>query len=129
MKKQLNEQFKRMQLLAGLITESQYEAEKKMLSENEDIKEKVYSYLNSNEIMQFTGVTSFTTCNEDDWEKVKKYIEGYPNNRFSSSGKQSFLANNEDVTEQDFDKYYDEWLDYIEDERNMESRNQQDFNF
>jgi hypothetical protein len=34
MKKLINEQFKRMQLLAGLITESQYEAEKKMLSEN-----------------------------------------------------------------------------------------------
>jgi len=102
---------------------------RRMLNENEDIKEKVYNYLNSNEIMQFTGVTSFKTCDEDDWEKVKKYIEGNPNNRFSSSGKQGFLANNEDVTEQDFDKYYDEWLDYIEDERNMESRNQQDFNF
>jgi len=114
--------------LAEKVTEV-LKQHRRILKENEAIKEKVYDYLTSNEIKQETGVTSFTTCDEDDWEKVKKYIEGNPNNRFSSSGKQSFLANNEDVTEQDFDKYYDEWLDYIEDERNMESRNQQDFNF
>jgi len=98
------------------------------INESEDtIKERIYDYLYSNNISQDTGVTSFTTCDEDDWEKVKNYINGKGIN--GVTGKQSFLANNEDVTPQQFDKYYDEWLDYIEDERNMESRNQQDYNY
>jgi hypothetical protein len=97
------------------------------LQENENSKEKIYDFLYSNEIMQDTGVTSFTTCDENDWEKVKNYINGKGIN--GTTGKQSFLANNEDVTEEEFDKYYDEWLDYIEDQRADESRNQQDLNF
>ena len=100
---------------------------RRSLKENENIKDKIYDFLNSDEIEQDTGVTSFTTCDEDDWEKVKNYINGRGINGIT--GKQSFLANNEDVTEQDFDKYYDEWLDYIEDQRADESRNQQDYNY
>lgn len=100
---------------------------RRSLKENENIKDKIYDFLYSDEIQQNTGVTSFTTCDEDDWEKVKNYINGRGIN--GVTGKQSFLANNEDVTEQDFDKYYDEWLDYIEDQRADESRNQQDYNY
>ena len=95
----------------------------------ENAKDKVLDYLYSDQLQQETGGISFTTCDEDDWEKVKTHIEGKPNNKFSVSGKQSFLYNNEDVTEQEFDTYYNEWVEYIEDEREMELRNQDDFNF
>ena len=99
----------------------------KQLNENDSVKDKIYDFLYSDEIKQDTGVTSFTICDEDDWEKVKNYING--RGIGGITGKQSFLANNEDVTEQDFNKYYDEWLDYIEDQRADESRNQQDYNY
>ena len=98
------------------------------INENtEEKKEKVFDFLYSNEIQQDTGVTSFTTCDEDDWDKVKNYIGGKGINGVTA--KQAFLHRNEDVTEQEFDKYYDEWLDYIEDQRADESRNQQDYNY
>ena len=98
------------------------------INENTDDKKgKVYDFLYSNELQQDTGVTTFTTCDEGDWDKVKNYISGKGIN--GVTGKAYFLNNNEDITETEFDKYYNEWLDYIEDERNMESRNQQDFNF
>ena len=95
----------------------------------ENSKDKVLDYLYSDQLQQETGVTSFTTCDEDDWEKVKTYIQGNPKNKFSVSGKQGFLYNNEDVSEDDFNLFYEDWVDYIEEERNMESRNRDDFNF
>jgi hypothetical protein len=116
----------RFQKQAGIITESQY---KKLLKEMDqsEIEKKIYDFFYSNKIQQNTGVTSFTTCDEDDWDKVKNYISGKGIN--GVTGKQVFFHNNPDITEEEFDKYYDEWLDYIEDERNMESRNQQDYNY
>ena len=33
------------------------------------------------------------------------------------------------LTEEEFDKYYDEWLDYIEEQRGYEDMNQQDMNW
>ena len=97
------------------------------LNENQDAEEKVTDFLYSDDIKQYTGVTSFTTCDEDDWEKVKNYIAGKGIN--GVTGKASFLKDNPDVTEQDFDKYYDEWLDRIEDDRGFENMNQQDMNY
>ena len=72
-------------------------------------------------------MTSFTTCDEDDWDKVKNYISGKGIN--GVTGKAYFLNNNEDITEEEFDKYYDEWLDYIEEQRGYEDMNQQDMNW
>ena len=100
---------------------------RRSLKENEAKKEKIFDFLYSDEIQQNTGVTSFTTCDEDDWDKVKEYINGRGIN--GVTGKQIFLNKNEDVTEEEFDKYYDEWLDNIEDQRADESRNQQDYNY
>ena len=98
------------------------------INENTDDKKgKVYDFLYSNELQQDTGVTTFTTCDEGDWDKVKNYISGKGIN--GVTGKAYFLNNNEDITETEFDKYYNEWLDYIEDERNMESINQRDTNY
>jgi len=119
-KQPVNEQFRRMQKLAGIITET-------YLKENESVKDKIYDFLNSDELRRDTGVTSFTISDEDDWDRVKEYINGKGINGVTA--KQVFLNRNKDVSEQDFDKYYDEWLDYIEDERGYESMNQQDFNF
>ena len=100
---------------------------RRLLKEDEAKKSKVYDFLYSDEIQQYTGVTSFTTCDGEDWDKVKEYINGKGID--GVTGKQVFLNRNEDVTEEEFDKYYEEWLDYIEDERNMESMNQQDMNW
>lgn len=101
---------------------------KDRINENtDDKKDRVSDFLYSDEVKQDTGVTSFTTCDEDDWDKVKNYISGKGIN--GVTGKAYFLNNNEDITEEEFDKYYDEWLDYIEDQRADESRNQQDMNW
>ena len=101
---------------------------KDRINENtDDKKDRVSDFLYSDEVKQDTGVTSFTTCDEDDWDKVKNYISGKGIN--GVTGKAYFLNNNEDITEEEFDKYYDEWLDYIEDQRSDESRNQQDMNW
>ena len=101
---------------------------KDRINENtDDKKDRVSDFLYSDEVKQDTGVTSFTTCDEDDWDKVKNYIYGKGIN--GVTGKAYFLNNNEDITEAEFDKYYDEWLDYIEDQRADESRNQQDMNW
>lgn len=98
------------------------------INESEDtIKEKVTDYFYSGDVEQTTGVTSFTTCDEGDWEKVKNYINGKGIN--GVTGKQSFLFNNKDVTEEQFDKYYDQWLDDIEEQRGYEDMNQQDMNW
>jgi len=98
------------------------------INENtDDKKDRVSDFLYSDEVKQDTGVTSFTTCDEDDWDKVKNYISGKGIN--GVTGKAYFLNNNEDITGEEFDKYYDEWLDYIEDQRADESRNQQDMNW
>jgi len=100
---------------------------RRQLNENADAKEKVYDFLYSDEIKQITGVTSFEICHENDWEDVKDYIIGKGINGLT--GKKSFLENNKDVTEQEFDKYYEEWVDYIEEQRGYESMNQQDMNW
>jgi hypothetical protein len=97
---------------------------RKFLKENEDKREKISDFLYSDEIMQDTGVTNFTTCDEDDWEKVKNYIDGKGIN--GVTGKAVFLNRNEDVTEKEFDEYYNEWVNYIEDERNLENMNKMD---
>jgi hypothetical protein len=86
---------------------------RRQLNENEVAERKVYDYFYSDDIQRATS-TSPQTCSEEDWEKMKNYIE---------KGKQNFLSQNPDITEQDFDKYYNEWLDYMEDEREMESLN------
>lgn len=99
----------------------------KRLNESVDAKEKVYDFLYSDEIKQFTGVTSFETCPEDHWDHVKDYIDGKGINGLT--GKRDFLNRNKDVTEGEFDKYYEEWVDYIEEQRGYESMNQQDMNW
>ena len=91
------------------------------------VKSIVSNFLDSDEVKQDTGVTSFTTCDEDDWDKVKNYISGKGIN--GVTGKAYFLNNNEDITEEEFDKYYDEWLDNIEEQRGYEDMNQQDMNW
>ena len=116
------------ELLNNFI-DKQIQKTKQVLKAMENAKIKVLNYLFSDQLERETGVTSFTTCDESDWEKVKTHIEGYPNNKFSVSGKQYFLYNNEDVSEEDFDKYYNKWVEYIEDERADEARNREDFNF
>lgn len=105
---------------------------KRVIKEEEITKEdKIKEFLNSDEIKQDTGVWSFTTCDESDWDRVKEYIMGSGrNSRFSNpTGKEVFLSRNEDITEEEFDSVYDSWLDYIEDERGFENMNQQDFNY
>lgn len=115
MKQILNEEFRRMQKLAGILTE------------NQAAKDKVLDFLYSDEIKQDVGVSDYVMSDDSDWDRVKDYING--KGISGVTAKQVFLNRNKDVSEQDFEKYYDEWLDYIEDERNMESRNQQDFNY
>jgi hypothetical protein len=97
---------------------------RRRLNENMDAKEKVNNFLYSDDIEQSTGVTNFETCDEDDWEKVKNYIDGKGINGIT--GKQVFFHNNPDVTEQEFDKYYEAWLDYFEEQRGFERLNQRD---
>jgi hypothetical protein len=58
-------------------------------------------------------------CDEDDWDKVKDYVE---------KDKETFLEQNPEVTEQEFDTYMENWIDNIEEARGYESRNQQDMN-
>jgi hypothetical protein len=70
--------------------------------------------------MQYTGVTSFETCDEDDWDKVKDYVE---------KDKERFLEQNSELTEQEFDTYMENWIDNIEETRELENMNQQDMNF
>jgi len=168
----------RMQMLAGIITESQYKA--KLLNElqyfhngaemnqtinydNSDITDdlealgqgsmdgqdftpgKTYNiggqkykieaqgdefklvstealdkYFNGRDLMQYTGVTSFETCDEDDWDKVKDYVE---------KDKERFLEQNPGVTEAEFNEYMENWINNIEETREMENMNQQDRNF
>jgi len=104
------------ELLNNFI-DKQVQKTKQILKAMENAKIKVLNYLFSDQLERETGITSFITCDESDWEKVKTHIEGYPNNKFSMSGKQYFLYNNEDVSEEYFDKYYNKWVEYIEDER------------
>ena len=93
---------------------------RKQLKENEAAKEKIYDFLNSDDIKQYTGVYGFETCSDDDWDKVKNYIE---------KDKENFLAQNEDITGEEFDTYYEEWVDYIEEQRGYENMNQQDMSY
>jgi len=91
---------------------------RRMLNEdNSDILDK---YFHGRDLMQYTGVTSFETCDEDDWDKVKDYVE---------KDKERFLEQNSELTEQEFDTYMENWIDNIEETRELENMNQQDRNF
>jgi len=91
---------------------------RRMLNEdNSDILDK---YFHGRDLMQYTGVTSFETCDEDDWDKVKNYVE---------KDKERFLEQNSELTEQEFDTYMENWIDNIEETRELENMNQQDRNF
>jgi len=91
---------------------------RKMLNEdNSDILDK---YFHGRDLMQYTGVTSFETCDENDWDKVKDYVE---------KDKERFLEQNSELTEQEFDTYMENWIDNIEETRELENMNQQDRNF
>lgn len=72
------------------------------------------------ETQKFTGVNGYSTCSDDDWDKVQNYIK---------KEKDVFLNNNSDISEEEFDKHYDQFIEYIEDERSLESRTQQDLNW
>ena len=106
---------------------------KRIIKEEEEItkEDKIKEFLNSDEVKQDTGVWSFTTCDEDDWERVQRYIIGSgEQSRFSNpTGKQVFLSRNEDITEEEFDSVFDDWVDNIETERGFEQMNQDDFNY
>jgi len=107
---------------------------KRVLKEEDqenDKEDRVKSFLNDNTIKQETGVWSFTTCDEDEWDTVKKHIVGDgKQNRFSGpTAKQYFLSQNEDITEEEFDRHYDEWVDFIEQDRGFEDMNRQDFGY
>jgi hypothetical protein len=93
---------------------------KEELKEEEegDLDDIFYEYIE--DVRQHTGVTSFGTCDEDDWDKVKNYIE---------KDKQTFLNKHPKIQEADFDEYVENWIDKIEDERGFESRNQQDMSY
>jgi len=78
------------------------------------------NYFSGRDLKQYTGVTSFETCDEDDWDKVKDYVE---------KDKKNFLEQHPEITEQEFDKYMENWIDNIEDARGYESRYQQDMNY
>jgi len=72
------------------------------------------------DLRQYTGVTSFETCDEDDWDKVKDYIE---------KDKQRFLDQHPEIEESEFNQYAEDWIDNIEDQRGFESMNQQDMSY
>jgi len=93
---------------------------KEELKEEEegDLDDIFYEYIE--DVRQYTGVSSFETCDEDDWDKVKNYIE---------KDKQTFLNKHPKIQEADFDEYVENWIDKIEDERGFESRNQQDMSY
>ncbi len=84
----------------------------------DDLADIFYEYLS--DVRQFTGVTSFETCDEDDWDKVKNYIE---------KDKKNFLNQHPKIQETNFDEYVENWIDGIEDQRGFESMNQQDLNY
>jgi hypothetical protein len=86
---------------------------------NEDNSDTLNDYFYGRDLKQYTGVTSFETCDEDDWDKVKDYIE---------KDKSDFLQQHPEITEQEFDNYMENWIDNIEEARGYESRNQQDMN-
>jgi len=115
--------------LMNNFIDKQFEKTKQIIKAMGTPKSKVFDYFYSDQLQTETGITSFTTCDESDWEKVKTYIQGNPKNKFSVSGKQGFLYNNEDVSEDDFNLFYEDWVEYIEEERVYEARNQDDFNF
>ena len=84
----------------------------------DDLDDIFYEYLT--DVRQFTGVTSFETCDENDWDKVKNYIEKDKNN---------FLNQHPEIQEADFDEYVENWTDRIEEQRGFEDMNQQDLNY
>ena len=94
--------------------------EKQVVTEEleDELDDIFYEYIK--DVRQDTGVTSFETCDEDDWDKVKNYIE---------KDKKDFLNKHPKIQEADFDEYVENWIDKIEDERGFESRNQQDMSY
>ena len=94
--------------------------EKQVVTEEleDELDDIFYEYIK--DVRQDTGVTSFETCDEDDWDKVKNYIE---------KDKKDFLNKHPKIQEDEYDEYLENWIDRIEDERGFESRNQQDMNY
>jgi hypothetical protein len=106
---------------------------KRIIREEEEItnEDRIKEFLNSNEVKQDTSVWSFTTCDEDEWERVQRYIIGSgKQSKFSNpTGKQVFLSRNEKISEEEFDSVYYDWVDNIETDRGFEQMNQDDFNY
>ena len=102
---------------------------RRIIKENEELtnENRIYQFLNDDDIKKDTGVWSFETCDEDDWDKVKNYISGKGIN--GVTGKGYFLYNNEDITEEEFDFVYDAWVDNIDEQRGFDNMNQRDFNY
>ena len=86
--------------------------------QEDDLGDIFYDYLT--DVRQSTGVTSFETCDESDWDKVKNYIE---------KDKERFLEQHPKIQETEFDEYVENWIDRIEDERGYESMNRQDMEY
>ena len=89
----------------------------KTLTEDSSDTLEDYFYL---DLRQYTGVTSFETCDEDDWDEVKDYVE---------KDKQRFLDQHPEIEESEFDQYAEDWIDNIEDQRGFENMNQQDMSY
>jgi hypothetical protein len=110
--------------LKKYLVENKVTTNSKMLNEavtegaEDDLDDIFYEYVK--DVRQFTGVASFETCDEDDWDRVKNYIE---------KDKKNFLNQHPQIQETDFDEYLENWIDRIEDERGFESMNQQDLNY
>ena len=105
---------------------------KRVIKENEEEitnENRIKQFLNSDELKQDTGVFTFDTCDEDDWDRVKEHIIGSgKRNMFSNpTAKEVFLHRNEDITEEEFDSVYYDWVDSIETDRGFENMNRQDF--
>jgi hypothetical protein len=90
---------------------------RKMLKENNF--NTLDNYFSGRDLKQYTGVTSFETCDEDDWDKVKDYVE---------KDKKNFLEQHPEITEQEFNEYMENWIDNIEDARGYESRELKGYN-
>jgi hypothetical protein len=99
-----------------IVTEALKRHRKMLKEDNSDI---LSDYFYGRDLKQYTGVTSFEICDEDDWDKVKDYVE---------KDKENFLEQHPEVTEQEFDDYMEKWIDNIEEARGYESKNQQDMN-
>ena len=105
--------------LRKYLVENKITSNSRLLTEEtEDLDDIFYEYLS--DVRQYTGVTSFETCDEDDWDKVKEYVE---------KDKQNFLEKHPGIQPNDLEEYIENWVDRIEDQRGYESMNQQDMGY